>query len=82
MHVLIFNTPLSFSANKSDVQTQLNLALAWNRSDMARKEIFNVENRAAWQVTFSKIFVLQFTPSNKYERFVDTLYIESKKKLN
>ena len=39
------------SANKSDVQTQLNLALAWNRSDMARKEIFNVENRAAWQVS-------------------------------
>ncbi len=29
---------------------QLNLALAWNRSDLARKEIFNIENRAAWQV--------------------------------
>lgn len=41
-------------ANKSDVQTQLNLALALNRSDLARKEIFTVENRAAWQVVFSE----------------------------
>ena len=37
-------------ANKADAQTQLNLALAWNRCDIARQEIFTMENRSNWLV--------------------------------
>ena len=48
----------TFSANKSNVQTQLNLALAWNRCDMARREIFTSENRAAWQVNHFNICLM------------------------
>ncbi|KAK7112164.1 hypothetical protein V1264_011657 [Littorina saxatilis] len=36
-------------ANKSDVNSQLALALAWNRCDIARHEIFTPENRHKWQ---------------------------------
>ena len=36
-------------AKSSDVQTQLNLALAWNRCDVARTRILDPENRAGWQ---------------------------------
>ncbi|CAL1535907.1 unnamed protein product [Lymnaea stagnalis] len=32
-------------ANKSDCKSQLNLALAWNRCDIARQQIFTSENR-------------------------------------
>ena len=41
-------------ANKANAQTQLNLALAWNRCDIARQEIFTIENRAQWQVIVPK----------------------------
>ncbi|XP_064629774.1 transient receptor potential cation channel subfamily M member-like 2 [Lineus longissimus] len=36
-------------ANRSNAATQLGLALAWNRCDMAREEIFTPENRPQWQ---------------------------------
>lgn len=36
-------------ANKSHPQSQLNLALAWNRCDVARAEIFTMENSKSWQ---------------------------------
>ncbi|XP_013384358.1 transient receptor potential cation channel subfamily M member 2 isoform X1 [Lingula anatina] len=36
-------------ANKSDARTQLNLALAWNRPDVARQQIFTQDNRENWQ---------------------------------
>ncbi|CAD5116686.1 DgyrCDS5550 [Dimorphilus gyrociliatus] len=36
-------------ANKSHPQSQLNLALAWNRCDVARAEIFTMENSKRWQ---------------------------------
>ncbi|KAL8607328.1 hypothetical protein ACOMHN_039478 [Nucella lapillus] len=36
-------------ANKSDAKSQLALALAWNRCDIARQEIFTAENRHKWQ---------------------------------
>ena len=40
---------LDLKARGSDVQTQLNLALAWNRCDVARTRILDPENRAGWQ---------------------------------
>ncbi|XP_076459392.1 transient receptor potential cation channel subfamily M member-like 2 [Babylonia areolata] len=36
-------------ANKSDANSQLALALAWNRCDIARQEIFTSKNRHVWQ---------------------------------
>ncbi|XP_066291309.1 transient receptor potential cation channel subfamily M member-like 2 isoform X2 [Branchiostoma lanceolatum] len=36
-------------AEKSHPESQLQLALAWNRSDIARQEIFTAENRKEWQ---------------------------------
>ncbi|XP_078610415.1 transient receptor potential cation channel subfamily M member-like 2 isoform X3 [Branchiostoma floridae x Branchiostoma japonicum] len=36
-------------AEKSHPESQLKLALAWNRSDIARQEIFTAENRKEWQ---------------------------------
>ncbi|XP_076450410.1 transient receptor potential cation channel subfamily M member-like 2 [Babylonia areolata] len=36
-------------ANKSNANSQLALALAWNRCDIARQEIFTPENRHSWQ---------------------------------
>ena len=36
-------------ANKSDAQCQLSLSLAWNRCDVARQEIFKIENRSEWK---------------------------------
>ncbi|XP_074649507.1 transient receptor potential cation channel subfamily M member-like 2 isoform X2 [Tubulanus polymorphus] len=36
-------------ANKSNIQSQLNFALAWNRVDIARSEIFSAENRPHWK---------------------------------
>ncbi|XP_078692315.1 transient receptor potential cation channel subfamily M member-like 2 isoform X4 [Branchiostoma floridae x Branchiostoma belcheri] len=36
-------------AEKSHPESQLQLALAWNRSDIARQEIFTAENRREWQ---------------------------------
>ncbi|XP_077980205.1 transient receptor potential cation channel subfamily M member-like 2 [Glandiceps talaboti] len=36
-------------ARSGSAQTQLNLALAWNRSDIARQEIFTAERRKEWQ---------------------------------
>ena len=41
---------LMVAANKSDVRSQLALALAWNRCDIARQEIFTAENRHKWEV--------------------------------
>ena len=38
------------AASKSDVKSQLALALAWNRCDIARQEIFTPENRHKWEV--------------------------------
>ena len=37
-----------FPAQRSDIKCQLNLALAWNRCDVARKEIFKMESRTEW----------------------------------
>jgi len=38
-------------ANKTNANTQLSLALAWNRCDIARHEIFTQENRQYWKVS-------------------------------
>ena len=38
------------SANKANVKSQLALALAWNRCDIARTEIFTRENQSLWKV--------------------------------
>ena len=51
---------LKLSAKKSDLDTQLNLALAWNRCDVAKEKILTVENRQEWQVGH-KNFVLACT---------------------
>ncbi|KAI8729643.1 transient receptor potential cation channel subfamily M member 5 [Biomphalaria glabrata] len=37
-------------ANKSNCSTQLALALAWNRCDIARQQIFTLENRSRWSI--------------------------------
>ncbi|CAL1535901.1 unnamed protein product [Lymnaea stagnalis] len=37
-------------ANKSESESQLNLALAWNRYDIARQQIFTSENRQKWKL--------------------------------
>lgn len=36
-------------ANKTNANAQLSLALAWNRCDIARHEIFTTENRQHWK---------------------------------
>lgn len=53
----------NFSAKQSDAQSQVNLALVWNRSDVARQQIFIAENRAAWQAkTFLTLFSFFLSP--------------------
>ena len=47
----LFSQLFIFSANKSDRPTQLNLALAWNRCDVAQNYIFTPENEMEWQVS-------------------------------
>ncbi|XP_005091977.2 transient receptor potential cation channel subfamily M member-like 2 [Aplysia californica] len=37
-------------ANKSKCKSQLALALAWNRCDIARQQIFTRENRSRWEI--------------------------------
>ena len=39
-----------FSANKTNANAQLSLAMAWNRCDIARHEIFTQDNRKYWKV--------------------------------
>lgn len=39
----------NFLANRSNADAQLALALAWNRSDIARQEIFTTTNREQWK---------------------------------
>ncbi|ESO89164.1 hypothetical protein LOTGIDRAFT_229069 [Lottia gigantea] len=48
-------------ANKSDAHSQLALALAWNRCDIARHEIFTTDNRQKWN------------PSSLYDAMVTAL---------
>ena len=38
------------SANKTNANAQLSLAMAWNRCDIARHEIFTQDNRKYWKV--------------------------------
>nr|XP_006823629.1 PREDICTED: transient receptor potential cation channel subfamily M member 1-like [Saccoglossus kowalevskii] len=40
-------------ARSGSVQTQLNLALAWNRADISRQEIFAPERRMEWQTLYN-----------------------------
>lgn len=53
--LLVVNIFLMFVAqknesNKPDITGQLELALAWNRADIAKKEILTPERRSEWKV--------------------------------
>lgn len=48
-------------ANKSDCKSQLNLALAWNRCDIARQQIFTSENRQKWKSQIKDLYDAMFT---------------------
>jgi hypothetical protein len=39
-------------AAHQDTQSQMELALAWNCIDVAKRDIFNMESRLSWQVSF------------------------------
>ncbi|XP_064619886.1 transient receptor potential cation channel subfamily M member-like 2 [Lineus longissimus] len=47
-------------ANKSHASTQLNLALAWNRCDIARAQIFQPENMKHWKQQTNKLYDAMF----------------------
>ena len=42
-------------STKSAIESQLELALAWNRADVAKDEILTAERRAEWKVSQAKL---------------------------
>ena len=46
----VFSISMFISANRSNTNAQLSLALAWNRSDIAKNEIFDKQRRTTFQV--------------------------------
>ena len=47
----MLNFTFVFTANKSSTDAQLSLALTWNRSDIAKNEIFKTADKEKWQVS-------------------------------
>ena len=43
-------------SNNPDITGQLELALAWNRADIAKKEILTPERRTEWKVRDEYIY--------------------------
>lgn len=44
---------IKLPANRSNTNAQLSLALAWDRSDIAKNEIFTTSNKTNYQVILS-----------------------------
>lgn len=67
-NTLFFPIQTFFAANRTNTNAQLSLALAWNRSDIAKNEIFTASNKTNYQVRILSV-VLQDKSAVKNCRF-------------
>lgn len=67
-NTLFFPIQTFFAANRTNTNAQLSLALAWNRSDIAKNEIFTSSNKTNYQVRILSV-VLQDKSAVKNCRF-------------
>ena len=60
------------AANRSNTNAQLSLALAWNRPDIAKNEIFKASNKTNYQVTMLLINKIYSTITSMIKHILNT----------